>query len=260
MTLNKKNMKNAIKTIILALLLFSGCVNSTEQNTQQNEVICKIHHLNCNKLAKELNMSLDEYHREYQVKDESICKIHNLDCNKSAKELNMSLDEYHKWQEEQEKAAHDEDTATDENGDIVGPEDEDDGRFVHIENDDDVINKIRAEKNTSEYSNNTTIKETVTRQEKSKNHVYVCDDCGKVQVNGSSPYDNSTCPETRWGGIGGAGNIFDGGDHNYSDLGNSGSGQYVCSNCHISIMLYEKPTFSGTCGASGSNCCSHRWE
>ena len=223
-------MKNTITTLILALLVFSGCVNSTKQNTQQNEVICEIHHLNCNKLAKDLNMSISEYHL---------------------------------WKEQELKDAQDEDNATDENGDIVGPEDEDDGRFVHIENDDDVIaliNKIRAEKKTSEYSNNTTIKETVTRQEKSKNHVYVCDDCGKVQVNGSSPYDNSTCPETRWGGIGGAGNIFDGGDHNYSDLGNSGSSQYVCSNCRISIMLYEKPTFSGTCGASGSNCCSHRWE
>jgi hypothetical protein len=98
-------MKNTITTLILASLVFSGCVNSTKQNTQQNEVICEIHHLNCNKLAK------DE---------------------------NMSLDEYHKWQEEQKKAAQDEDKATDENGDIVGPEDEDDGRFVHIENDDDV--------------------------------------------------------------------------------------------------------------------------
>jgi hypothetical protein len=156
-------MKNTITTLILALLVFSGCVNSTKQNTQQNEVICEIHHQNCNKLAKELNMSLDEYHKEYQVKDEAICKIHYLNCNKLAKESNMSLNEYHKWQEEQKKAAKDEDNATDENGDIVGPEDEDDGRFVHIENDDNInalINKIRAEKKTSEYSNNTTIKET----------------------------------------------------------------------------------------------------
>jgi hypothetical protein len=67
-------------------------------------------------------MSLDEYHKEYQVKDESICKIHNLDCNKSAKDLNMSIDEYHLWQEQELKAAQDEDDATDENGDIVDPE------------------------------------------------------------------------------------------------------------------------------------------
>ena len=140
-------MKNTIPTLILALLLFSGCVNSTKQNTQQNEVICEIHHLNCNKLAKELNMSLDEYHlfqeeQEKAAQDEddatdengdivspeeikeakSICKIHNLNCNKLAKEVNMNLNEYHKWQEEQEKAAQDEDDATDENGDIVDPE------------------------------------------------------------------------------------------------------------------------------------------
>ena len=110
-------MKNTITTLILALLLFSGCVNTPEENIPQVE---------------------------------AICKIHNLDCTKLAKDENMSLDEYHKWQEEQEKAAQDEDTATDENGDIVGPEDEDDGRFVHIGNDDDdiiaLINKIRAEK------------------------------------------------------------------------------------------------------------------
>jgi uncharacterized lipoprotein NlpE involved in copper resistance len=82
-------MKNTITTLILALLLFSGCGNIAEQYTPQEEVICKIHYLNCNKLAK------DE---------------------------NMSLDEYHKWQEEQKKAAQDEDNATDENGDIVGPD------------------------------------------------------------------------------------------------------------------------------------------
>jgi uncharacterized lipoprotein NlpE involved in copper resistance len=82
-------MKNTISTLILALLLFSGCGNTAEQYTPQEEVICKIHYLNCNKLAK------DE---------------------------NMSLDEYHKWQEEQEKAAQDEDNATNENGDIVDPQ------------------------------------------------------------------------------------------------------------------------------------------
>jgi hypothetical protein len=140
-------MKNTITTLILALLVFSGCVNSTKQNTQQDESICKIHNQNCNKLAKDENMSLDEYHKwqeeqkkaaqdEDNATDEngdivgpeeikeakSICKIHNLNCNKLAKEVNMSLYEYHKWQEEQEKAAQDEDDATDENGDIVGPD------------------------------------------------------------------------------------------------------------------------------------------
>jgi len=94
---------------------------------------------------------------------------------------------------------------------------------------------------------------------KSDLHVYICDDCGKVQTAKNKPYDKSTCPETRWGGIGGAGNLFDDGDHNYSDLGNSGSQQYVCNGCHISIMLYEKPRYPGTCGARGSNCCSHSW-
>jgi ribosomal protein S17 len=140
-------MKNTIPTLILALLLFSGCLNTPEENTPQEEAICKIHYLNCNKLAMESNMSLNEYHKWQEeqkkaAKDEdnatdengdivsseeikqqkSICKIHHLNCNKLAKEANMSLNEYHKWQEEQEKAAQDEDDATDENGDIVDPE------------------------------------------------------------------------------------------------------------------------------------------
>ncbi len=140
-------MTNTIITLILALLIFSGCVNSTEENIPKEEKICKIHNLNCNKLAKEVNMSLNEYHKwqeeqEKAAQDEddatdengdivgpeeikeakSICKIHNLNCNKLAKEVNMNLNEYHKWQEEQEKAAQDEDDATDENGDIVDPE------------------------------------------------------------------------------------------------------------------------------------------
>jgi hypothetical protein len=81
-------MKNTIPTLILALLLFSGCLNTPEENIPQEEAICKIHYLNCNKLAMESNMSLNEYH---------------------------------KWQEEQKKAAKDEDNATDEDGDIVDP-------------------------------------------------------------------------------------------------------------------------------------------
>jgi len=140
-------MKNTIPTLILALLLFSGCVNTPEENIPQVGAICKIHNLDCTKLAKELNMSLDEYHlfqeeQETAAQDKdnatdengdivgpeeikqqkSICKIHHLNCNKLAMESNMSLNEYHKWQEEQKKAAQDEDDATDENGDIVDPE------------------------------------------------------------------------------------------------------------------------------------------
>ena len=107
---------------------------------------------------------------------------------------------------------------------------------------------------------NSTTKTTV---EKSDLHVFVCNDCGKMQTSKSDPYDKSTCPETRWGGIGGAGSaggLWDDGDHQYQDLGNSGSQQFVCSGCNISIMLFEKPTHGGTCGARGSNCCSHNWN
>jgi uncharacterized protein (TIGR02145 family) len=114
----------------------------------------------------------------------------------------------------------------------------------------------RESQNTQQNQISTTSKTSV---EKSDLHVYVCNDCGKIQTSKSSPYDKSTCPETRWGGIGGAGNNSDDGDHQYADLGNSGSQQFVCNGCHISIMLFEKPTNSGTCGARGSNCCSHQW-
>jgi uncharacterized protein (TIGR02145 family) len=96
---------------------------------------------------------------------------------------------------------------------------------------------------------------------KSNLHVFVCDDCGKIQTSESRPYDKSTCPETRWGGIGGADNLWDDGDHSYSDLGNSGSQQFVCRRCNISVMLHEDPYREpGACGASGSNCCSHSWK
>jgi DNA-directed RNA polymerase subunit RPC12/RpoP len=91
-------------------------------------------------------------------------------------------------------------------------------------------------------------------------HVYVCNDCGKIQTSKSRPYDKSTCPETRWGGIGGSTNGKANGDHEYQEMGNSGSQQYVCSGCKTSIMLFQKPTNSGACGAGGTNTFNHQWQ
>jgi uncharacterized protein (TIGR02145 family) len=122
------------------------------------------------------------------------------------------------------------------------------------------LNRIAWQNAHSNDSKNSSIEQSTSTKSKSDKHVWVCDDCGKVQVSKDKPFDKSTCPETRWGGIGGAGNIFDDGDHNYTNLGNSGSIQFVCSRCNISIMLFEKPKYEGTCGASGSNCCSHNWK
>jgi hypothetical protein len=116
---------------------------------------------------------------------------------------------------------------------------------------------------SSSYSNNGSSNNkpnSTSSPKKSKLHVYVCDDCGKIQTAENKPYDKSTCPETRWGGIHGANNLWDDGDHNYTDMGNSGSQQFVCDGCHISIMLFEKPKWPGSCGARGSNCCQHRWD
>ena len=108
----------------------------------------------------------------------------------------------------------------------------------------------------SQSSNNNSTSTSV----KSDMHVYVCNDCGKIQTSKSSPYDKSTCPETRWGGIGGSTNGKANGDHEYQDMGNSGSQQYVCSGCKTSIMLFQKPTNSGACGAGGTNTFNHQWQ
>jgi competence protein ComGF len=108
--------------------------------------------------------------------------------------------------------------------------------------------------------NSSSVPSAKSNNVRGRTKVFVCNDCGKVQVSESAPFDKSTCPETRWGGIGGAGNIWDDGDHQYSNMGSSGSNQYVCSRCNIAIMLYESPQNKGDCGASGSNCCSHNWK
>lgn len=52
---------------------------------------------------------------------DSNCNIHNEDCEKQAKDLGMTLDEYHIWSENQQKEIEGEDAMTDENGDIVDP-------------------------------------------------------------------------------------------------------------------------------------------
>jgi len=113
--------------------------------------------------------------------------------------------------------------------------------------------RARASSNQSDNSNNNT--------QGSGLSVFVCDDCGKIQTSKNSPYDKSTCPETRWGGIGGStNNNEDNGDHSYTNIGESGANQFVCSSCKISVMLNQSPKTSGRCGASGSNCCNHNWQ
>ena len=121
----------------------------------------------------------------------------------------------------------------------------------------ELIPRKIARESQPQISNNTSISNSTPV--KSKMHVYVCDDCGKIQTSESRPYDKSTCPETRWGGIGGAGNLFDDGDHSYTDFGNSGSQKFVCGLCNISIMIYEKPQHPGACGPSGLNI-NHSWK
>jgi hypothetical protein len=94
----------------------------------------------------------------------------------------------------------------------------------------------------------------------SRDYVFVCDDCGKMLIQQSTPYDDSFCPETRWGGVGKVGTVWDKGDHNYTKIGQSGACSYTCTRCKISIRIGGEPSSNGVCGASGSNCCNHYWE
>lgn len=51
----------------------------------------------------------------------TFCTIHNNDCEKQAKDLDMTLDEYHIWSENYQKEIEAEDEMTDGSGDIVDP-------------------------------------------------------------------------------------------------------------------------------------------
>jgi len=110
---------------------------------------------------------------------------------------------------------------------------------------------------SSNNSNTNSSKSTNIEEEKSDTHVFVCDDCSKIQVSKKEPYDKTICPETRWGG---KEVMWNDGKHNYHDLGNSGSIQFVCSRCNSSVMLYEEPRHAGACGKSGQNTWGHEWE
>ena len=53
------------------------------------------------------------------INSETICAIHEKNCGKIAKDMEMTIDEYHIWDENQQLAIEMEDEMTDENGDIV---------------------------------------------------------------------------------------------------------------------------------------------
>lgn len=124
------------------------------------------------------------------------------------------------------------------------------------------VAKIKSEQDSDDsepsyQSNTNSSKSTNIEEEKSDTHVFVCDDCSKIQVSKKEPYDKTICPETRWGG---KEVMRNDGKHNYHDLGNSGSIQFVCSRCNSSVMLYEEPRHAGACGKSGQNTWDHEWE
>jgi hypothetical protein len=86
---------------------------------------------------------------------------------------------------------------------------------------------------------------------------YICQDCNKIKVLESGPYDNSFCPETRWGGVGKT--SFAEGKHEYRKIAKYGSTPYACSTCGISISTDGKIISSGVCAATG-NSHDHKWQ
>jgi hypothetical protein len=117
--------------------------------------------------------------------------------------------------------------------------------------------KQRQQEIESLNNSNTNSSESLrNEQDKSAMHVFVCDDCSKIQVSEREPYDKTVCPETRWAG---KDIMWNDGKHNYHDLGNSGSVQFVCSGCNSSVYLFGFPKHNGSCGGSGLNI-SHTWK
>jgi hypothetical protein len=56
-----------------------------------------------------------------KTNNESLCSIHNQDCNKMASDMNMDLEEYHQWSEDIGASIEAEDANTNSDGDIVDP-------------------------------------------------------------------------------------------------------------------------------------------
>lgn len=102
--------------------------------------------------------------------------------------------------------------------------------------------------------------ETSPSENQSENFVFICNDCGKMKTHYSTPFDDTACPETRWGGRGSCSEcIGDDGKHEYTQIGRYGKNGYVCNGCHIAIMVSsEGIQNNGACGGSGHNW-SHNW-
>lgn len=65
--------------------------------------------------------SYDSEINDSVIDSNTFCNIHNNDCEKQAKDLDMTLDEYHIWSENYQKGIDAEDEMTNENVDIVDP-------------------------------------------------------------------------------------------------------------------------------------------
>lgn len=74
----------------------------------------------CNSKSEKSNDNVLEYNSENNNPD-SYCAIHQINCEKLAKDMSMTIDEYHIWDKKVQSEIEMEDEMTDENGDIVDP-------------------------------------------------------------------------------------------------------------------------------------------
>lgn len=92
---NLFNMANKLISIIIITFIVFSCNSKVDSSKDKD-------------LDNDSNISSD-------------CNIHNKDCEQIAKDLGMTIEEYHIWDKNQQSEIEMEDEMTDENGDIIDP-------------------------------------------------------------------------------------------------------------------------------------------
>jgi hypothetical protein len=114
-----------------------------------------------------------------------------------------------------------------------------------------------AEKNPKPYSYTPNNSSRSSTQKKQKRNVYICTaqsyaSCCKLVASTTFGYPKTGCC-TRTDGNGCSSG------HSWTNLGEEGETQYVCSYCNISVKLKSYPRNSGCCSGSGG-CGGHSWR
>jgi hypothetical protein len=114
-----------------------------------------------------------------------------------------------------------------------------------------------AEKNPKPYSYTPTNSSKSSTPKKEKRNVYICTaqssaSCCKLVASTTFGYPKTgCCPRTDGNGCSSG--------HSWSNLGEEGETQYVCSYCNLSVKLKSYPRNSGCCSGSGG-CGGHSWR